>query len=57
MKPDQPIDLDQLIRALAQRPGLPGLTPVTRSSGSERKTAAIVADMLERLRRQAGATA
>ncbi|MBT8135973.1 MAG: hypothetical protein KJO54_03060 [Gammaproteobacteria bacterium] len=57
MNPHRPINLDELVRALAHRPGFPGLTPVSRSHDKSRDTAVVVEEMLTALRRQAEPTA
>ena len=54
MKPEKPLQLDELIQALSSRPGLPGLTPTSRSRTQDhRSTAAIVEEMLRNLREKA----
>jgi len=46
--------LDDLVWALSSRPGIPGLTPVTRSASEQSRDTALVLELLlKSLRRQA----
>ncbi|MDH3588647.1 MAG: hypothetical protein OEQ74_04520 [Gammaproteobacteria bacterium] len=54
MTPGQPMTLDDLVWALSSRPGIPGLTPVTRSASEQSRDTALVLELLlKSLRRQA----